>query len=74
MRAILVIDMPESCDDCQLAYDYRCFITWKEFEEKEENYIISYPRPTWCPLKPMPKKFNDDVYEDWMFFDKELVE
>lgn len=56
MKAILVIDMPESCDDCQLAYDYRCFITWKEFEEKEEDYIITYPRPTWCPLKPIPIK------------------
>ena len=56
MKAILVIDMPTDCEDCQFGYDYRCFITWKRFEEKEENYIITYPIPTWCPLKPLPQK------------------
>lgn len=68
MKAILVIDdMPTDCEDCPFGYDYRCFMTWKEFEEKEENHIITYPIPKWCPLKPMPEKMRtdeDDIEED----------
>ena len=62
MKAILVIDeMPVSCDKCEVRCDG---YTAKEYAEK------GIKRPSWCPLKPMPKKFNDDVYEDWMFFEK----
>lgn len=62
MKAILVIDeMPTDCEDCPFGYDYRCFNTWKRFEEKEENRRITYPIPKWCPLKPMPQKKKEDL-------------
>ena len=48
MKAILVIDkMPVSCDKCEV----RCGgYTAKEYSEK------SIKRPSWCPLKLLPKR------------------
>ena len=59
MKAIVVIDeMPKDCEDCTFGFDYRCYMTWKQFEEKEdeEHRMTTYPRPSWCPLKPMPDR------------------
>lgn len=49
MKAVLVIDMPKYCFECQLAVDGWCYGT-----------IDSGIRPSWCPLKEMPQK--KDVY------------
>ena len=64
-KAILVLDMPEKCEDCQLAekqsgeywycnalHNYTSFI---DFNEK---------KPSNCPLRPMPEKkqLNGDVH------------
>lgn len=54
MKAILVIDMPDCCDECHLkvesvhCYD-ACCITGSKI-------ISSYGKFPWCPLKPMPEK------------------
>lgn len=75
MKAILVIDdMPNCCTACpffEFINDYeddcrtRCNVKFGRINEYGTDV-----RPKWCPLKPIPKKFNDDVYEGWMFFDK----
>lgn len=49
MKAILVIKMPKNCHDCPLNshtdFDFDvCWVTQKD--------------PSWCPLKPMPKKYE----------------
>lgn len=49
-KAVLVIDIPESCDKCPLLLRHdeeRCCIPAKRnsFTDK----------PDWCPLKPMPR-------------------
>lgn len=51
-KAILVIDMPERCDDCNLCYysDGRVPICYWE------NKVIDETKSNWCPLKPAPKK------------------
>ena len=65
MKAILVIDeMPTDCEDCPFGYDYRCFNTWKRFEEKEENRRITYPVPKWCPLIPLSKDSCRIAFDD----------
>lgn len=47
MKAILVIDMPNSCDECEV----RCGgYTAKEYAEKDIK------RPSWCPLRLLPQK------------------
>lgn len=71
MKAILVIDKPENCDDCQLMHSYydhdygwikKCVGSGVNdcivFKKKLEDY---------CPLKPIPKKkptLNTYVVED----------
>ena len=66
-QAILVIDMPESCDKCPLFHGFYTDMTCGA-----NNYGINYPYPKdfrqdWCPLKPAPQEqdvwFEDDDWE-----------
>ena len=54
MKAILVIDMPESCTSCLLGIYHKrwfCLKTLKDIEITDRYHI-----PDWCPLKPLPEK------------------
>lgn len=61
MKAVLVLDeMPKCCDDCQLNYDlgFNCDALPMIIEtpvDKREMHNED-KRPSWCPLKEMPKK------------------
>lgn len=65
-KAILVIDMPDSCSKCPLfsgSYADMCCSGLR-------NRTIDYPYPEsfrqeWCPLKPVPEKYdmNTVVYD-----------
>ena len=46
MKAILVIDMPKGCCECNCAIDL-CHGTIPSQEWYDK-------RPSWCPLKPIP--------------------
>lgn len=55
MKAILVIDMPETCSKCELHGKDMEGIYCEVCSEKD--YIKEYKGiPSWCPLKPMPMK------------------
>ena len=62
-KAILVIDMPESCDECPLllrSYEERCCLP-----EKRNSFTT---KPDWCPLQPAPEEelvWFDDEWGDW---------
>lgn len=67
-KAILVIDMPESCSKCPLFHGFYTDMTCGA-----NNYGINYPYPKdfrqdWCPLMPAPKEqeiwYGDDS-NDW---------
>lgn len=51
-KAIVVIDMPEDCIECnfcvELSAHDRCAAAGKR--------IFTVEKPSWCPLKPMPKR------------------
>lgn len=54
-KAILVIDMPESCEKCPLFHGFYTDMTCGA-----NNYSINYPYPKdfrqyWRPLKPVPR-------------------
>ena len=55
MKAILVIDMPNSCEDCHLRFSG---------EPNEWCWVLKHgldginERPSWCPLKPMPDRMD----------------
>lgn len=52
MKAILVIDMPKTCDDCSfLNYTNGVGLT---ICENKDQMIPDEGKPSWCPLKPMP--------------------
>ena len=62
-KAILVIDMPNNCNDCTFCYysDGRVPIC------SHTNWAIDEPKatPDWCFLKPMPRmKFTYVNYDD----------
>ena len=57
MKAILVIDMPKGCCECNCAIDL-CHGTIPSQEWYNK-------RPSWCPLKPMPRKKQISLREDY---------
>ena len=67
-KAILVIDMPESCDKCPLFHGFYTDMTCGA-----NNYGINYPYPKdfrqdWCPLQSAPEEqeiWYNDYRSDW---------
>ena len=64
-KAILVMDMPESCDNCPLFGNHYSDLCCKGLN----NRSINYPCPKdfkqeWCPLKPIPEKRMYYVFND----------
>ena len=61
-KAVLVMDMPESCGDCKLRKNGCCEPhSWKNdicgvFYNAKNN-----SKPDWCPLLPMPEKKQEEV-------------
>ncbi len=56
-KAILVIDMPDSCSKCPLFGGFYSDMCCKGLNNRGINY--PYPenfRQDWCPLKPVPEK------------------
>ena len=55
-KAILVIDMPKSCKDCNIMFtdNYSDYCPCNR--QDVFNYVCSDTRPDWCPLKKVPEK------------------
>ena len=65
-KAILVIDMPESCEKCPCFQGYDilnayCGKVEKIIPFEEEN---GFAKPDWCPLKELPEKEFNNLYLD----------
>lgn len=68
MKAVLVIDMPESCHDCKFCSenDYsECRALAIKEGKNHFNYFEYWnaQKPTWCPLRPLPEK-DEEPEED----------
>ena len=64
-KAILVIDMPSSCEECPV----RSFVGYGKWcAGHEDTSISSYPiKPDWCPMIEIPKHiiyFGEDDYAE----------
>ncbi len=60
-KAVLVIDMPDSCDKCPLFNSFYSDMSCGGLNNRGINY--PYPKDfkqDWCPLKPAPEK--DEAY------------
>lgn len=68
-KAILVIDEPMCCDDCPLLFENDCGVM--QIHMQLEYGELYYPKPLWCPLKPIPQKksidYDIDHIEDEFF-------
>lgn len=64
-KAMLVIDMPECCADCQLATDdliglYHCTVTDNYYSADESME----GRDSSCPLRELPEKRDTIIYQN----------
>lgn len=71
-KAILVIDMPESCDKCPFSFDPNGTNVFCIISQEKEKYAtvireIPYPysgKPDWCPLRELPGEEHNDLRYD----------
>lgn len=67
-KAILIMDMPESCDKCPVFGNHYSDLCCKGLNNRGINY--PYPnkeRQAWCPLRELPQKQEDlptNIYRD----------
>lgn len=63
MKAILVIDMPNGCDECQFCgfggKDLEKYVCCLTREHSDDTHMVG------CPLKPMPKRFEPTIITDY---------
>lgn len=54
-KAVLVMDMPESCPDCRFfESDWReCYAISKRYNR---DIMTEEAKPNWCPLRELPEK------------------
>ena len=64
MKAILVIDMPRNCNECEVKCDG---YTAKQYAEK------SIIRPNWCPLRPLPFFKTETIDVDGLCHTEEVI-
>ena len=64
-KAILVIDMPDSCSECRFLndnYDYpECIVTG---ETKGYTFRTREQKMDKCPLRPVPRKIDVPDFDD----------
>ena len=60
MKAILVIDMPENCRECQVQSCGFC-----QAKDGGKSLCDIKIKPEWCPLRPAPEKrqTTDDFWQ-----------
>ena len=57
-KSILVIDTPDSCRECTLCAEEH--MTYRDYCRITDDVIWTLDKPEWCPLKPLPEKYNMD--------------
>lgn len=71
-KAVIVIEMPKNCDDCPfrvLSDKYHCVVNGRYCGD-EQGFYSSLTKPSWCPLRPLPEKWERQPYNsqsrvDW---------
>lgn len=64
-KAILIMDMPESCGQCPLRKGRQCFPISKKDCVNDIAYTMSEgTRAKFCPLKSVPEKDSTSCFPD----------
>ena len=56
-KAMLIMDMPSNCYECELNNYHFCDVTGDNIE----RYRNTEYKPTWCPLREVPQKKEDNL-------------
>lgn len=54
-KSVLVIDTPKKCDSCMYVGTFHAFCRINCRDIKDLS-----TKPDWCPLKPLPEKFDNE--------------
>lgn len=61
-KVVLIMDMPEDCEDCPYAEDVSN--TCGVFEMLGKSYTYEIPiegkKPDWCPLRKLPERKSEE--------------
>lgn len=68
-KAVLVMDMPESCSDCQLADDDPSGLYCPPADDYYDGSDSSEDRASFCPLRELPEKSDHPEHCDNGRFD-----
>ena len=76
MKALLLIDMPDSCGDCPFRIrwnpdDIKCMANGEVFEETFNS--LMYVRKNKCPLKPMNDKALKISNKDFIIYQRDYL-
>lgn len=58
-KAILVMDMPENCADCQLADDDPSGLYCPLADDYYDGTDSTEDKASWCPLRELPEKIPE---------------
>lgn len=58
-KAVLIMDMPESCADCQLADDDPSGLYCPPADDYYDGSDSSEDRASFCPLRELPEKIPE---------------
>ena len=65
-KSVLVMDMPNSCNDCVFHNYHFCNITGENIDKNLYD-LMEYKKPNTCPLKELPdERHNDLEYDGFM--------
>lgn len=65
-KAVLIMDMPECCADCQLADDDPSGLYCVPADEYYDGKESTEDRANFCPLRELPEKeHNDNGYDEY---------
>ena len=60
MKAVLVINMPRTCEYCQFICSSDGGSPWLCAVSSAKNTMMTYKcKPSWCPLKLLPERDNE---------------
>lgn len=59
-KAVLVMDMPESCEECNFLYfnGDNCKDSCQAYEVAKPVDSDTYEKPDWCPLRELPERME----------------
>ena len=61
MKSILVVDTPKTCKECRCQMMLVCVPADEDIDEYvDPNTTI----PEWCPLRPLPQRYDEDAMRE----------